>query len=107
MTETNFIIVVTTVGKRAEARSMARELVERRLVACAQIGEIESFYSWQGKTQNDPEYRLLLKTQRNRYSDVEAAIRELHPYDLPAIHAVALDAVYAPYGEWIEASTTD
>jgi periplasmic divalent cation tolerance protein len=96
------IAVVTTVGSLAEAQAMARTLVERRLAACAQISEIESFYRWQGAVQDDKEFRVLFKTTRARYAAVEAAIRELHSYELPAIHALAFEQVYAPYAAWIE-----
>lgn len=100
------IAVVTTVATREQARAMARALVERRLAACAQISEIESFYTWDGAVQHDPEFRLLFKTTADRYPAVEAAIRELHAYELPAIHAYAFEQVYAPYAEWIEENTS-
>lgn len=96
------IAVVTTVGSLAEAQSMARALVERGLAACAQISEIESFYAWKGAVQNEREFRVLFKTVGERYQAVEAAIRELHAYELPAIHAFAFEHIYAPYAEWIE-----
>lgn len=99
----NPIAVVTTVGSRAEAQAMARALVERKLAACAQIDAIESFYTWNGAVQDEPEFRITFKTTDAQYPAVEAAIRELHSYELPAIHAVALAAVYAPYAEWIAA----
>jgi periplasmic divalent cation tolerance protein len=100
-----YIAVVTTVGSRGEAQSMARALVERGLVACAQISEIESFYTWQGSVQDETEFRLLLKTTGERYPAVEAAIKELHSYELPAIHAFALEHIYAPYAAWIEGNS--
>jgi len=96
------LAVYTTVASLAAARDMARALVERKLAACAQIGEIESFYSWQGAVANEREFRILFKTTEARWPAVEAAIRELHDYELPAIHAVALEQVHAPYGRWIE-----
>lgn len=99
------IAVVTTVGSRDEARTMARTLVERGLVACAQISEIESFYPWDGAVQNEPEFRLLLKTREAHYDAVVQAIRALHSYQLPAIYAHALAHVDAPYAQWIEACT--
>jgi periplasmic divalent cation tolerance protein len=100
------IAIVTTVGNREEAQLMARALVERRLVACAQISEIESFYRWDGAVQNEPEFRVLFKTIDDRYAEVERAIRELHSYELPAIHAFAFDRVLTAYVEWIESSVT-
>jgi periplasmic divalent cation tolerance protein len=100
------IAVYTTVARRGDARRMARALVERKLAACAQISEIESFYSWQGTVQNEPEWRILFKTTVERYAAVEAAIRELHGYELPAIHAVLMEHVFAPYADWVEKGST-
>ena len=95
------IAVVTTVASRDEARTLALALVDRKLVACAQISAIESIYPWQGVVQEEPEFRLLLKTTEARYVEIEAAIREMHPYDLPAIHAFAFEHVDAAYAAWI------
>jgi len=97
----NSIAVITTVGNRTEAQAMAHALVARKLAACAQIDAIESFYPWDGAIQNAPEFRITFKTTDAQYAAVEAAIRELHSYDLPAIHAIWLSHVYAPYAQWI------
>lgn len=102
----NTIAVVTTVGSRAEAQAMARALVERRLAACAQIDAIESFYTWDGAVQNAQEFRITFKTTDALYPAIEIAIRELHSYTLPAIHAVPLPNVYGPYAQWIENQCT-
>jgi len=100
------IAVYTTVASRDDARRMARALVERRLAACAQISEIESFYAWQGAVQDEPEWRILFKTTVERYAALEAAICELHPYELPAIHAVSVAQAFAPYADWVEQGST-
>jgi len=95
------IAVYTTVATQEDARRMAKVLVDRKLAACAQITEIESFYSWKGSVQNEPEWRILFKTTSEQYAAVEGAIRELHSYELPAIHAVAIEHVYSPYATWV------
>jgi periplasmic divalent cation tolerance protein len=95
------VAVLTTVGSRDDARRIAAALVHRRLAACAQISEIESVYRWQGQVQQDSEFRLLIKTTAARYAEVEAAIRELHDYEVPQIVALPIDQVYAPYAEWV------
>lgn len=97
----NCIAVITTTGSLAEAQNIARTLVERRLAACAQIEPIESYYTWNGALQHDPEHRVLLKTLASRYREVAAAIRELHSYELPAIHAVTLEPIDPAYAQWI------
>lgn len=86
---------------------MARALVEQRLAACAQISEIESIYRWLGEVQQGAECRIVFKTTRERYAQVEQMIRQLHSYELPAIHALAFDAVFAPYAAWIAQACGD
>jgi len=95
------IAVITTVASRDDARRIAKALVERRLVACAQISEIESLYHWDGALQDDREFRLLLKTVDTQYDAVEQAIRALHPYELPAIYALPIDRIDALYAQWV------
>lgn len=99
-----YIAVVTTVGSLAEAQSMAKILVERKLAACAQISEIESFYHWDDAIHNEKEFRVLLKTTNECYPSIELAIKALHSYELPAIHAFALEHIYAPYAAWIDSN---
>ena len=96
------IAVVTTLGTRAHAERLARTLVERRLAACAQISEIFSVYRWKDAVEQENEFRLLLKTTDALYPAIESTIRELHPYELPAIHAFALEHVLPAYAAWIE-----
>ena len=95
------IAVLTTIDSRERARAIATALVERKLAACVQISAIESFYTWDGKTQDDQEFRVMAKTTKECYPDVEAAIRELHTYDLPAIYAFGMEHVFEPYAGWI------
>jgi periplasmic divalent cation tolerance protein len=102
-----YIAVITTLGDLSEARSIARALVERKLVACAHVSEIESFYIWRDALQDEKEFQLVCKTTSDRYQAVESAIRELHSYDLPDIHAHALESVYPPYAQWLENSLAD
>jgi periplasmic divalent cation tolerance protein len=100
------IAVVTTVGDKKEARRMAHALVEARLAACAQIEKIDSVYAWKGAIEHGKEYRVLFKTTEARYEAVERAIRDMHSYELPAIHAFAFDRIFAPYAAWIESSSS-
>ena len=99
------LLVVTTVATREQALVLARDLVERRLAACAQISAIDSVYRWQDAVHQDGEFRVLFKTRADAYAAVEAAIRERHPYALPAIHAIATLQAHAAYAEWVAAST--
>lgn len=100
-----FLLVVTTVGRRDEADRLARGLVERGLAACAQVSAIDSFYAWDGAVQHEPEFRILFKVAANAYDDAERAIRQLHSYELPAIHAIAIERAHEPYAAWVAANS--
>jgi periplasmic divalent cation tolerance protein len=100
-----FLLVVTTVGRREDADRLARTLVERGLAACAQISAIDSYYAWDGAVQHEGELRILFKVAPAAYDDAERAIRELHAYELPAIHAIAVAHAHAPYAEWVAANS--
>jgi periplasmic divalent cation tolerance protein len=101
------IAIMTTTDSLDEARAIAAALVERKLGACAQISSIQSVYTWQGAVQNGDEFRVLIKTTEQRYPDVEAAILELHSYDLPAIVAVDVTRAYGPYADWLADAVSD
>lgn len=96
------IAVLTTTATRDEALRIAEALVQQRLVACVQISQIESVYRWQGEVQHEPECRLLCKTTAAQYPQLEAAIRALHPYELPAIFALPVEQAFGPYADWVQ-----
>ena len=102
----SILVIMTTTDSRDEARSIAAALVERKLAACVQISPIQSYYTWQGAVLNDEEFRILFKTTEDRYADVEAAVLELHSYDLPAVFAIDVTRAYAPYAEWVTDSVS-
>ena len=102
--KSNTIAVFTTTDSLEEARKLTKSLVEQKLAACAQISEIESFYTWDKEVQNDQEFRIMFKTTKDKYKDVEKAILKIHSYDLPAIYAVDVDELYKAYGDWVNES---
>lgn len=99
------LAAVTTVGDMPAARQLAQAIVERRLAACVQLSAIESFYRWDGAVQHEPEVRLVFKTTEAAWPALLQAIVALHPYSLPAVHALRLDAVHGPYAQWVAEQT--
>lgn len=99
------LLVVTTVATVDQARALAHEMVERRLAACVQITAIHSVYRWQGAVCEDDEQRLLFKTTPDRVDELLAALRERHPYDLPALHVLGPVQANAAYADWVDEST--
>lgn len=101
------IVVLTNLPDRAAALALARELIARRLAACVNVlAECTSVYRWQGKVEDATEVPVLIKTRAALYPEVETAIRELHPYELPEIIAVPIGCGLAEYLDWVSGETT-
>lgn len=96
------ILVVTTVGTEEQANTVAQELVERRHSCCVNILPIQrSVYRWQGKVCTDSEFMLIIKALESEYDAIEAAIKELHSYELPEILAFDIKRGEEGFLHWI------
>ena len=102
---TQILLVLTTVATQADAQVLARSMVEQRLAACAHIEAIDSVYRWNGAVQQEPEFRLLFKTTPERSAPLQAALREHHPYELPAIVCLPTQAS-SEFAAWVAAEST-
>ncbi len=92
--------VVSAPADRAEA--VAREIVSRKLAACAQVSSpVTSLYWWRGKLETDPERLIVLKTRRSLLAALEGLLRQVHPYEVPELTFVSLTDGSEPYLEWM------
>lgn len=101
--------VVLVNAPAEDAPRIAHELVERRLVACANIvSGVRSVYWWEGKVEEAVESTILLKTRRSLVPALTDAVRALHPYDVPEIIAVPVagDRGNAAYLAWVVAEAS-
>ncbi len=99
---TEFLQIFTTVDDETKARELAGALVEARLAACAQVlGPMHSTYWWQGQVERAQEWLILFKSRADLYPELEARLRELHPYDTPEILAVPVAAGLEAYLAWL------
>ncbi len=102
------LMVYCTCPDSKVAHRIAGSLVERRVAACVNIlPAVRSIYSWQGEIHDDAEVLLLIKTSRNHFQALSDIITKMHPYEVPEIIGVPLEAGYQPYLEWIDACLKD
>ena len=100
------LLVFSNLPDQASAAKLAAVLIEQRLAACVNVqAPCSSVYRWQGKVETATEVPVFIKTTRERYPALEAAIRAHHPYELPEIIAVPLVAGLPAYLEWVHTET--
>jgi periplasmic divalent cation tolerance protein len=101
------VIVLTNLPDRESAMRLAGALLEKRIAACINVlAECTSVYRWKGAVENAREVPVLIKTRAARYAEVEAAIRGLHPYELPEIIAVPVVRGFEDYLRWVADETS-
>lgn len=94
------MVVFCTFPDLDQARQIGAAMVERQVAACVNLlPGVESIYRWQGKVERAGEVLAVFKT--TRYSELEAALRELHPYEVPEILALPVAAGLPAYLEWL------
>lgn len=101
---TGAVIVLITAPSREVGRKIGSHLVQNQLAACANIiGPIESIYAWKGEIQHDEEVLLIVKTRAEMVTaQVIPTVKSLHPYEVPEIIAVPIQAGFQPYLDWIK-----
>lgn len=94
-------VVLVTASSQPEATAIATALVKSQLAACVNMFPIHSVYTWQGELHQEQEWQLLIKTDLQQFSALEAKIRQLHSYEVPEIVALPLVAGSQPYLQWL------
>ncbi len=103
----NMIFIIYSTTKNVdEAKKIARILVEKRLIACANIiPKIESIYRWDGKLEEGSEAVLIAKTRKENVENTIRKIKELHSYHLPDIVSLPVSDGLQEYLNWVEDET--
>jgi periplasmic divalent cation tolerance protein len=98
-----YVVVLVTCASRAEAQRIAREVVTRRLAACANLlqAPVQSVYRWKGKVEKAREFLLLIKTSATRLPALQAEVQRLHSYDVPEFIALPIIAGSPEYMRWL------
>jgi periplasmic divalent cation tolerance protein len=91
-----FIMIYTTLPDKAITKKIAKTLVDEKLIACANFFPIESIYKWKNKLAEDKEYALIMKR-----------LKEIHPYEIPAIVSYEIKEGSKNYLSWIKEETKD
>ena len=100
------IIVLVTCGSEEEALKIANALVESRLAACVNlVAPIRSIYRWQERIWDEKEWLLVIKTQKDRFEDLEKKVKSLHSYSVPEIVSLPIVEGSSSYLNWITENT--
>jgi len=99
---TDKIVVLVTGSNARECARIARSLLDKRLIACANLlPQVRSLYCWKGKIADEKECLMLLKTSRELLPTLQAEVEKRHSYSVPEIIALPILNGSANYLDWI------
>ncbi len=97
----NFIFIYITNSLKKEARKIARRLLKKKLIACANIFPTESLYDWKGKVVDEKEFVLIAKTLNKNFEKIKKEVEKIHSYSVPCITKIPVES-NSKYFKWIK-----
>jgi periplasmic divalent cation tolerance protein len=100
------IVVLATASSCDEAAAIGRALIDERLAACVNIVPgVRSLFIWEGKTQDESETLLIMKSRLHLLEQLTERVKSLHSYSVPEVIALPIIGGSADYLNWLREST--
>lgn len=107
MADSPLLVVLTTISDVERGKLFARQIITKRLAACCNIVPgISSVFRWENEPNDDEECLIIMKTAKNRYLELEEFVRNEHPYNVPELIALPVEACMQEYLSWTLKETT-
>lgn len=105
MKRSGCIAIFTACSTEKEAERIAGELINKKLIACANITRgVKSIFLWKGRIEKADEALLIMKSSKKNFSRINRMIRELHSYEVPEIVSFSINEADSDYLRWIRES---
>ncbi len=101
------VIILTTTNVEEIADRITQALLEADMAACVQVDKVKSCFKWEGKIEQETEYRLMIKAKSSNYVEIEKIIVSNHNYTLPQIVRLDIAGGLPAYLNWISESHSD
>ena len=96
-----------TVPNKGEAEKIAKKLLDKKLIACANvISNVNSYFVWKNKVQNSKEIIICGKTTSKNQKKIIQIVKSLHSYSVPCIIFFDIKNGNKDFLEWIKRSVT-
>ena len=101
----NYIVVLVTVDSEEQAKRICDVLLQRKLIACANIvKDVQSFFWWKGKVDQSSELMVIMKSRSELLEEIIRLVKENHSYDVPEVVALPIVGGNPDYLRWIDES---
>ena len=88
-----------------EAKEIATALVEKKLVACANLSpHVTSIFHYENKLEQAMEVKVCFKTKDTLFPQIQEFIEKTCSYDIPSILKMEIHEMNPAYLKWLKES---
>ena len=96
-----------TASNKKEAERIAKKLLDKRLIACANvINKVNSYFVWKNRIQNSKEIIICGKTTSKNQTKIIKAVKSIHSYSVPCVIFFDIKNGNRDFLKWIKQSVT-
>jgi periplasmic divalent cation tolerance protein len=82
------------------AKKIVGVLLNKRLIACANLFPVQSAYRWNNKIVNSKEIVSIIKTKSANWNKIKSEVEKIHPYEIPCIMKINMEA-NKKFADWV------
>lgn len=97
-----YCMLETASDNKNEINKIAKELLDKKLVASCHIIESESSWNWNNERENSKEYLLQMKTKKKRLKEIYGIIKSIHSYECFEFAVYDITSINEEYLKWID-----
>lgn len=97
-----FVFVYMTCQDLDEARKIAKHLLEKKLIACANIFPVRSLFWWEGRIEECNEFVMIVKTKAEKFKELREEVKKIHSYSIPCICSFVVEEGNREFLDWID-----
>ena len=91
----NLCLMIVTVDSGYTAKEIADRVIKEKLAVSAHFNPTNSIYWWAERIWHENEFELALRTTADKVKQLEAMVKELHPYETPEILIIKAEGFIA------------
>lgn len=95
-------IITICTCKEGDAEKIVNVLLAKKLIACANIFPVKSFFWWKEKIEMEKEMLLIMKSSEGKWNEIEGEIKKIHSYEVPEIISIPVKNCFSDYLNWME-----
>lgn len=88
----SLILIYITNKDRDEAKRVAKHLLDKKLIACANIFPIDSMYWWNKKIEKTEEHVVIAKSLDKNFEKIKTEVKKIHSYKIPCIIKIDVES---------------